>query len=87
MARPTTKDQLIQAGEDNFNKLIELIESLSPTQQEMEFSFEDRDRNIRDVFIHLYEWHQLLLNWIKKNQDGDKYNFLPEPITGKLIHK
>ena len=83
MARPTTKDQLIQAGEENFNKLMEVIDSLSVTQQEMIFSFEDRDRNIRDVLIHLYEWHQLLLNWIKKNQDGEKCNFLPEPYNWK----
>ncbi|WP_394364849.1 ClbS/DfsB family four-helix bundle protein [Porphyromonas circumdentaria] len=29
------------------------------------------DKKLRDVFVHLYEWHQLLLNWVKNNSyDG-----------------
>jgi hypothetical protein len=83
MARPTTKEQLIQAGEENFNKLFILINSMSGTEQEDEFSFEDRDRNIRDVLVHLYEWHQLLLNWANSNQSGNKINFLPDPYNWK----
>ena len=83
MARPTTKEQLKQAGEENFNKLFALINSMTKEEQEKTFSFEDRDRNIRDVLVHLYEWHQLLLNWIKTNQSGTKANFLPDPYNWK----
>ena len=83
MARPTTKEQLKQIGEENFKKLFSLIHSMSPEDQEKTFSFEDRDRNIRDVLVHLYEWHQLLLNWINSNQSGTKTNFLPEPYNWK----
>lgn len=83
MARPTTKEQLIQASEDSFNKLFTLINSMTEKEQEETFSFEDRDRNIRDVLIHLYEWHKLLLNWIHSNQSGKKVNFLPEPYNWK----
>ena len=36
-----------------------------------------------DVLVHLYEWHQLLLNWIHSNQSGNKANFLPEPYNWK----
>ena len=83
MARPSTKEQLKQAGEDNFNKLFALIDSMTKEEQEEVFSFEDRDKNIRDVLAHLYEWHQLLLNWINSNQSGTKANFLPEPYNWK----
>ena len=83
MARPTTKEQLIQAGEENFNKLKVLIDSLTDEQQTSTFTFEDRDRNIRDILVHLYEWHQLLLTWITSNQAGNKSNFLPSPYNWK----
>ena len=37
-----------------------------------------RDKNLRDVLIHLYEWHQLLLDWAKSNQNGVSKPFIPE---------
>lgn len=83
MARPTTKTQLISLSTENFNKLFALINSMTAEEQKQVFSFEDRDRNIRDVLVHLYEWHQLLLNWIRSNQAGNNVNFLPEPYNWK----
>ena len=83
MARPTTKDQLVQADEENYKKLFALINSMTKEEQEKTFSFEDRDKNIRDILVHLYEWHQLLLNWVSSNQSGNKINFLPEPYNWK----
>ena len=83
MARPTTKTQLLEQSEENFKKLFALINSLTTDEQEKTFFFEDRDRNIRDVLVHLYEWHQLLLNWVKSNLKGNKINFLPEPYNWK----
>lgn len=87
MARATTKEQLIQNSEDNFNKLFTLINSMTREEQVKLFSFEDRDRNIRDVLVHLYEWHHLLLNWVRFNQAGNKINFLPEPYNWKTYPK
>jgi hypothetical protein len=43
----------------------------------------ERDKNLRDVLIHLYEWHQLLLNWINANRKGEQKPFLPEPYNWK----
>jgi len=60
---------------------LALINSMTREEQAIPFSFEDRDRNIRDVLVHLYEWHHLLLNWIRFNQAGNKINFLPEPYN------
>jgi hypothetical protein len=56
---------------------------MSEKEQNATFLFEDRDKNIRDVLIHLYEWQQLLLNWIKANQKGKEKHFLPEPYNWK----
>lgn len=83
MARATTKEELLQAGNDNFNKLFVLINSMTEEEQAGVFPFEDRDRNIRDVLIHLYEWHQLLTHWINHNQAGKAVSFLPEPYNWK----
>lgn len=83
MARATTKEELNQASNINFTKLFSLINSLSTEDQEGIFQFEDRDRNIRDVLIHLYEWHQLLLRWIKSNQADSVLPFLPDAYNWK----
>lgn len=87
MARPTTKQQLAEQSEENFSKLFALIDSLTADEQEKLFDFEDRDKNIRDVLVHLHEWHQLLLNWIKLNMTGEKTNFLPVPYNWKTYSK
>lgn len=83
MPRPQTKEQLLEQSNLNFEKLQTLINTFSPAQQEATFPFEDRDRNIRDVIIHLYEWHQLLLNRESTNMKEKKVDFLPSPYNRK----
>ncbi len=63
MARPTTKQALLDAAQAQFNKLFSLIDSMTDEQQACSFQFEDRDKNLRDVLVHLYEWHQMMINW------------------------
>ena len=63
MARPTTKPGLMKAADEQFSKLWGLIESMTEEEQSAEFCFEDRDRNLRDVLVHLYEWHQMVKSW------------------------
>ncbi len=93
MARPTTKKELIEATNTNFEKLWQLIDSMTEEALNTEFDFSSdlkkkeahwrRDKNLRDVLIHLYEWHQLLLNWVESNMAGNKAPFLPEPYNWK----
>lgn len=83
MPRPTNKIDLLNASEANFKKLLSLVESLSEAQQEAKFDFEDRDKCVRDVLAHLYEWHLLLINFIQKNLSGERTAFLPEPYNWK----
>ena len=93
MARPTTKTELIGAANGQYEKLWKLINSMTNDEQNSAFNFGDdlnkteahweRDKNLRDVLIHLYEWHQLLLNWVTSNQKGEEKPFLPAPYTWK----
>ncbi|MFX0140983.1 MAG: ClbS/DfsB family four-helix bundle protein [Candidatus Hodarchaeota archaeon] len=93
MARPTTKEELINTANKNFEKLWQTVDSMTEEALNTDFDFSDepkkkeahwkRDKNLRDVLIHLYEWHQLLLIWVKANMGGEKSPFLPEPYTWK----
>lgn len=96
MGRPTTKSELLRTAADNFESLNLLISSL--TEQELAHPFDftgdekkkeahwNRDKNLRDIFIHLYEWHQLLLNWVRANNTRTSppfQPFIPEPYNWK----
>lgn len=83
MARATTKLQLLTAAKTQFEALWTLIDSMTPREQAASFLFEDRDKNLRDILVHLYEWHQLLLQWVTTNQAGNSTPFLPSPYNWK----
>ena len=63
MPRPTTKADLMTAAQEQFSKLWKLIDTMSEAEQTSAFLFEDRDKNLRDVLTHLYEWHQMVKRW------------------------
>ena len=91
MSRPTTKQELLSAAQTQFEKLWRTIDSMTQQQRETQFCFGadyagkeahwSRDQNIRDVLVHLYEWHMLLFNWIEANMRGDMQPFLPAPYN------
>ena len=89
MAKAKTKQELVAAANDQFEKLWDLVNSLSEEQQRGTFEFDgkeahwQRDKNIRDILVHLYEWHQLLLKWVASNQAGVEAQFLREPYNWK----
>ena len=91
MGRPATKSDLLTAATVNFEKLNELISSLTETERNTPFDFSQdekkkenhwkRDKNIRDIYIHLYEWHQRLLRWAGSNESGGPKPFIPRPFS------
>ena len=83
MPRPTTKADLIQAANDQFAKLWTLIDEMSDEEKSADIVPNERDKNVRDVLVHLYEWHCLLLNWIQTNTNGKPAPFLPAPYNCK----
>ena len=77
MPRARNKEDLLQFSEENYSKLLKMISAMSENQMSTEFDFSDdsgkkeahwvRDKNVRDVLIHLYEWHQLLIKFVEHN--------------------
>ena len=88
MVKPKTKSELIEAATTNYENLLEMIANRTEEEKSREYDFSgdegkkeahwQRDRNLRDVLMHLYEWHQLLLNWLKNCDNEQKRPFLPE---------
>ena len=93
MSRPTTKNDLIAAASERWAQLNAWIDGMTQDELETEFDFANdakkkeahwaRDKNLRDVLVHLYEWHRLLLDWVRSNQGGHGKTFLPRPYTWK----
>ena len=93
MPRPKTKEELMLASKENYEKLNRFISQLSEDELQTPFDFSrdpkkkeahwKRDKNLRDVLIHLYEWQQLLLTWVYSNQKDQERTFLPEPYNWK----
>ncbi|NLG04376.1 MAG: ClbS/DfsB family four-helix bundle protein [Clostridia bacterium] len=92
MPRPGTKADLLHDAKEEFEKLFQLIEKMPSAEQNATFDFGadpgkeahwKRDKNVRDVLVHLYEWHKLLLDWVDSNQKGIAKTFIPEPYNWK----
>ena len=93
MPRPKTKEELVLTSKENYEKLNLLISQLSEEELQTPFDFSKdqkkkeahwkRDKNLQDVLIHLYEWHQLLLTWVDSNKKSHEKPFLPEPYNLK----
>jgi hypothetical protein len=92
MPRAATKDELKVSANGQWEKMWKMIDALPVEPQAVAFDFNDpklkeahwtRDKNLRDVLVHLYEWHELLLHWTAINLNGGGASFLPEPYNWK----
>ena len=93
MGRPHTKNDLIEAANLNYDNLLKLIDSMTEIELNTEFDFSSdekkkeahwrRDRNLRDILIHLYEWHNLMLEWVANNKAGVHKPFIMEGYNWK----
>lgn len=92
VGRANTKKDLIESASKQYGKLIDMLNSISKKAIDKPFSFNidgrkeahwKRDNNLRDVIVHLYEWHQLLLDWVKSNMNDGNQPFLPAPYNWK----
>lgn len=93
MARPQTKADLIEAAGQNYDKLLNLIGSMTDAELTTTFDFSDdpkkkeahwkRDKNVKDILMHLHEWHALMLKWVENNRAGSRKPFLMEGYNWK----
>lgn len=72
MPRPKNKQELLDAGAQNYAKLLQQVDSFSKEEQERAFPPNTLNRNIRDVFGHLHHWHLLCLGWHAAAVAGEK---------------
>lgn len=89
MSKLTNKQQLQLSTERQWYKMWQLITAL-PENQQLNFAIASAKKqhlnhevNVRDVLMHLYEWHQLLLKWVTQQEQGIDASFLPTPYTWK----
>ena len=93
MPRPKNKEELINAANTNYEKLLTMIENRTDAEKEAEYDFGSdekekeahwkRDKNLRDVLMHLHEWHLLLLAWLQNRENGCNKPFLMEGYNWK----
>ncbi|MDO4932101.1 MAG: ClbS/DfsB family four-helix bundle protein [Prevotellaceae bacterium] len=93
MARPANKQQLISAAADNYDKLTAFIASMNEEELNTPFDFSAdekkkeahwrRDKNLRDVIMHLVRWQELLQIWVANNMKGLTVQFLLPGYTWK----
>lgn len=76
MAKPKSKEELLEQSAANFDKLMQLINSLSESQIEKDFPKGTLNRNIPDVLMHLHAWHKLFLGGYQVGKKGGK-PFMP----------
>ncbi|HHD79932.1 MAG TPA: ClbS/DfsB family four-helix bundle protein, partial [Epsilonproteobacteria bacterium] len=73
MPRPKNKEELLSLAKENFEKLYALIDSFTVEQKEAEYLFDNhRDKNIRDIVMHLHQWHLMMLEWYAVGMRGEK---------------
>lgn len=100
MPRPTNKSDLLKAANDEFAKLCKILENTPKELLNSDFKTalpkNTRDKNARDVLVHLFEWQKMLENFILNNLDlsGIKITqkasvtpFLPSPYNFKTYPK
>ncbi|MFA9557608.1 ClbS/DfsB family four-helix bundle protein [Evansella sp. AB-rgal1] len=72
------KEILLLNSDKNFKILLEIIESVPNRKRGLSIETPERDKNFRDVLMHLYEWHAMLERWYREGMDGD-IPFMPAP--------
>ncbi|MGD6873715.1 ClbS/DfsB family four-helix bundle protein [Sutcliffiella horikoshii] len=65
------KEILLMNSDKYFNRLLAIIESVPSRKRGISIETLERDKNFRDVVMHLYEWHAMLERWYREGMDGD----------------
>ena len=66
-----SKEQLLAEAEQHFQALLQFIQAIPSKRRTLSIETSKRNKNFRDVLIHLYEWHAMLERWYREGMDGD----------------
>jgi len=69
MPRPATKDALLKLAELEYQKLDNLLKTLSDAQ--MVQSGVCEAWSVKDILAHLYAWQQMVLSWYRSGARGE----------------
>ncbi|MFS0671694.1 ClbS/DfsB family four-helix bundle protein [Ornithinibacillus sp. 179-J 7C1 HS] len=90
MTEVNEKQNLLMDSDKYFKALLEIIGSVPSRKRTISIETDERDKNFRDVIMHLYEWHAMLERWYREGMDGDVPS-MPAPgykwSTIKLLNK
>ncbi|PTL22467.1 ClbS/DfsB family four-helix bundle protein [Shouchella clausii] len=78
MVAKSEKEALLLDSDKCFKALLEIIESAPSRKRTITIETHERDKNFRDIIMHLYEWHTMLERWYREGMDGD-VPFMPAP--------
>jgi hypothetical protein len=84
MSRPKNKEELVSLSDENYKKLLKLIDSFSEAEQNTDFPPGTLNRNIRDVLGHLHHWHLMLLRWYEEGMQGLKPDMPAKGYSWKM---
>lgn len=81
MPRPKSKPELEKAAQDNFESLMELVNSID--EKDLEKNGVNGEWSVKDILAHLHAWHLMMISWYKEGQKGDKPAIPAEGYTWK----
>ncbi|CAM1361644.1 conserved hypothetical protein [Tenacibaculum sediminilitoris] len=87
MPKPKPKKELLELSQANYRKLLELVNSYSNSEVEMEFPVGTLNRNIKDVLAHLHKWHLMVLCWYNVGMKGKKPDMPAKGHTWRTLPK
>jgi hypothetical protein len=92
MARAQNKQQLLEFGEKEFGRLMELVKTITPDQRDKEYIFDNR--TTKDIIAHLLAWQLLELTWYQEGMIGKKpeipapgYTFKTAPELNEKLYQ
>lgn len=85
MPKPKSKKELLTVSQDNYDKLLSLVNAYSKEALKKEFPKGTLNRNIKDVLAHLHHWHIMLLAWYKVGMKGEKPDMPAKGYTWQTL--
>lgn len=85
MPKPKTKEELLTQSQENYHALLDLVASYPKADVAKEFPAGTLNRNVRDVFAHLHQWHLFFCEWYKVGMEGDKPKMPAEGFTWQTL--
>lgn len=81
MARPKNKEELLNQSGKSFMELFDFIAAMP--DENITFSGNTMNRNVRDVLMHLHQWHLMMLDWYNVGMKGSKASMPAKDYTWK----